>query len=391
MRSVGLDLGKKEVAFCEVSEGKVKQRRTVRQLHDLRELFGSDAPPAVVAIEACREAWYVHDELTKHGHQVLVVDTTRVKRLGVGDHGRKSDRLDAECFARAVEAGRIPRAHVLSPERRKLREQLNVRRALVETRAQYITTIRGMIRARGEMIGSCDSDDFRRKLAFARLGNETRAAIAPLASLLEALDAQLNLAETELEQLCAKDESIARLTTAPGVNLVVAGAFMSVVDEAKRFGNAHRAESYLGLVPLEDTTGGHRKLGSITKCGNAYVRANLVQAAWSILRGHGDDPLRTWAKQVAKRRGKRIAVVALARRLAGVLWAMCRHGTPYNPMHLAGASARGLEDAASIAKRQADAMKTVERKANIRAEAMRARGKPTTMPLRAWSKSEVPN
>lgn len=92
-----------------------------------------------MAIEACREAWYVYDPLTSWGNQVLLVDTTRSKQLGVGRHGRKTDRIDAEVLARAVEEGRIPLAHVLTPERRELRKLLNVRRYLVEARAQGVT------------------------------------------------------------------------------------------------------------------------------------------------------------------------------------------------------------------------------------------------------------
>jgi transposase len=365
MRSVGLDLGKKEVSYCEVHDGKVVARRTARSLSELDDLLGSTSSPATVAIEACREAWHVHDELTKNGHKVLLIDTTRVKRLGIGHHGRKRDSLDAEVFARAVEQRQIPQAHVLSPHRRELREKLNTRRALVETRATLVTMARGIVRAHGEKLGGCDTDDFRRKLARSSLSKAVRDAIAPMAAVLETLDVQLSRVETELEQLAAQEPVIATMTSAPGVDLIVGAIFVSVIDQAKRFPDAHKVESYLGLVPREDTTGGRdkQKLGSITKCGNPYARAVLVQAAWCILRGRGDDPLRTWVRKIASRRGKRIAVVALARRLAGVLWAMWRDGRPYDPARLGNASARGLESATFDMKEAAAAMRTIAKKA----------------------------
>lgn len=98
--------------------------------------------------------------------------------------------------------------------------------------------------------------------------------------------------------------------------------------DAKRFRNAHAVGAYLGLVPGENTTGGKRRLGSITKQGNTYARAMLVQAAWQILRAADrDDPLRVWAAQIAKKRGKKIAAIALARKLAGLLWAHARRKT----------------------------------------------------------------
>lgn len=369
MRSVGLDLGKKEVSYCEIRDGAVIARRTARSLNELDELLGPTSSPATVAIEACREAWHVHDVLTKNGHKVLLIDTTRVKRLGVGHHGRKRDSLDAEVFARAVEQGQIPRAHVLSPHRRELRERLNVRRALVETRASLITMVRGLVRARGEKLGGCDTEDFRRMLARSTLSEEARAAIVPTAAVLETLDVQLSLVETELEKLAAQEPVIAQLTTAPGVDLVVASVFVSVVDEAKRFPDAHKLESYLGLVPREDTTGGRdkQKLGSITKCGNSYARSTLIQAAWCILRGRRHDPLCTWTRSIEGRRGKRIAVVALARRLAGVLWAMWRDARPYDPSRLGKASARGLQAVALETEDAAAAMRTIAKKAAMRA------------------------
>jgi transposase len=342
MRSIGLDLSTREISFCEVSNDAVVARRTVRDLDELEDLLGPDTPSAVVAIEACREAWYIHDTLQAKGHRVVIVDTTRVKQLGIGHHGRKRDSIDAEVLAFAVARERIPRAHVLSPHRRLLREKLNARRTLVEMRATLCTTIRGIVRGRGEKLGGCDTEDFLRKLRLVSLDDEARDSISPLATVIETLNIQLSKVESELEVLAAKEPVIAQLTSAPGVDLVVAAVFVSVIDEAKRFPDAHKVQSYLGLVPREDTTGGRdkQKLGSITKCGNPYARATLVQAAWCIYRSRRADPLRNWARAVERRRGKRIAVIALARRLAGVLWAMWRDGQPYNPSHLTHGSLR---------------------------------------------------
>ncbi|WP_438025846.1 IS110 family transposase [Sorangium sp. So ce233] len=360
MRSVALDLGVHEISFCEVAGGAVVLRRTVRSLDSLQDLLGPSSSPARVAIEACREAWAVHDKLRDWGHDVLVVDTTRARQLGIGQHGRKNDRLDAEALARAVERGGIPLAHVLSPHRRAIRHQLAVRRALVETRAQYVTTVRGILRACGHKLARCTTESFLTVLSAAALPAETRQLVGPLVTALEMLTPQIALADAALEQLCTHEPVIVRLTTAPGVGLVVAAAFVSVVDEAKRFHHAHQLASYLGLVPLEDTSGGRGKqrLGSITKQGNAYLRALLTQAAHTILRHKsGDDPLRRWAKAIDERRGRHVAVVALARRLSGVLWAMWRDGTVYDAQSAAVASAKGLRLQAQSIEQQAQSMK----------------------------------
>jgi len=184
-----------------------------------------------------------------------LVDTTRSRQLGIGQHRRKTDRIDAETLARALEAGRIPLAHVLSPKRRELRRVLGVRRALVEARAQFVTTVRGLVREQGGKIPSCATEHFVNKVRGQKLASDIAQLIEPLIVLVQGIDTQLANTEEQLAVLCAQEPIIAVLTTTPGVGTVVAAAFMSVVDDAKRFRSAHQVESYVGLVPSEDSSG----------------------------------------------------------------------------------------------------------------------------------------
>jgi transposase len=343
VRSVALDLGVKKIVYCEVKDREVIKRATVREFAGLLPLLGPNTAAATVAVEACREAWHVHAKLKEWGQHPVLVDTTRVRQLGIGAHGRKTDRIDAEVLARAVEGGLIPEAHVLSPERQQLRYQLGVRAALVETRAQYVVTIRHLARGHGVMLPSCTAGYFAAKLRPLKLGEDLRALVAPLVALVERADTQILATEAKLIQLCDREPVIRMLMTAPGVGLIVAAAFVSVIDDAHRFKNAHEVEAYLGLVPSEDSSGERRRLGSITKHGNRYARAMLVEAAQSILRMRNqDDPLRQWGKAIAQRRSQPIAVIALARRLSGLLWALWRDGTVYDPVKVGVASARGV-------------------------------------------------
>jgi transposase len=365
MRSVGLDLGVRHIAYCEVADGKVVDRTRVRSLSELASRIGPDCAPARVAFEACREGWHIHDTLAHWGHDPRMLDTTRIRQIGVGQHSRKNDPIDAEVMARAVDAGRFPEAHVLSPERRALRAQLSVRGALVETRSQYVTTIRGLARAAGVLLPTCDPENFVEKLEKTSLDKPTRDLIAPLVVLLRALEPELARVEQTLSGFAEKDPIINLCATVPGVGLIVAATFVSVIDEAKRFKNAHAVGAYLGLVPSESTTGGpnKRRLGSITKQGNSMARAMLVQAAWTIMRLRDrDDPLRRWAEHLASTRGKRIAVVALARKLAGVLWAMWRDGTVYDRAEQAEKAAEGVKVAAREQHHRAGALERAAKK-----------------------------
>jgi transposase len=367
MRKVALDLGAKKTSYCEVAGGEVVRRVTVTSVHTLESLVGPNEPPAVVAIEACREAWHVHDLLTSWNNHVVLVDTTRSRQLGIGQHGRKTDRIDAEVLARALERNGVPTAHVLSPHRRELRRLLGVRRALVSTRAEMVTTIRGLAREQGQKLPTCGTEYFVRRIRAARLNDSVLTLIEPLLKTLEIVDQQLAGLDVELGKLCATEPIIQHLCTVPNVGSVVAASFVSVVDEARRFRRAHHLESYLGLVPSEDSSGGRRRVGSITKKGNSYLRALLVQVSWHFLRNADpDDPLAQWGKSIAQRRGKRIAVIAIARRLAGILWAIWRDGTVYDPAALGRRSARGLRQTAAQTQFHAEALERASRKRSYR-------------------------
>lgn len=343
MRIVGIDLGADHIHVCEIVEGQPRGL-TLRRIEDLRRVLGPESQPAKVAFEACREGWHVYDMLEGWGHEPVMLDTTRIRQIGVGHHRRKNDAIDAEVIARALESGRYPKAHVLSPARRELRAHLSIRSALVETRARHIVTIRGLARAVGVKIGSGGPDKFLEKLEKAKLPKAMAEQIAPLVEVIRVVQQQLEAKEAELVELAQQDETIKLLATAPGVALIVAATFVSVIDDANRFKNAQAVGSYLGLAPSENTTGGDNpRLGGITKHGNSMARAMLVEGAWQILRRKDEtDPLYQWAHHVRQKRGGKIAAVALARKLATILYALWRDNTVYDGVKEARASIRGI-------------------------------------------------
>jgi transposase len=201
----------------------------------------------------------------------------------------------------------------------------------------------------------------------AKLDGRLMAIIEPVLKVLETLNAELLVVEAMLAECCAKEPLIEQLTTAPGVGPIVASAFVSVIDEAERFQSAHQVQSYIGLVPSEDSSGGKRRIGAITKQGNPYLRSLLIQGGWSILdKAPDDDPLKLWGNAVAERRGRRIAVVAVARRLVGVLWAMWRDGTLYDPVALARQGNKGLQGAIRKIERNAETLEKAKNKSSMR-------------------------
>ncbi len=333
MRTVALDLGKIAIDWCEVKDGLVIGRGRVRSLEHLAPHLGEGTGAALVGFEACRDSRHVHDVLTSWGQTPRVFDTTRVRRLGVGEHGRKNDRLDAEKLAIALERNHAAFAHVLGDDARQLRELQEMHRALVHARKRAITHVRGILQGRGVRLPTCAAEDFVTNVDKGDLPAPMKASIEPLLGPLRSIEPELAKVDLRIQEICAqqRDPVIERLASVPGVSLLVAAAFISAVDAPERFNKASQVSSYLGLCPREESTGGRHKLGSITKQGNAYARAMLVQAAWCVVRSRDSkDTLVRWAHRTAERRGRMRAAVAVARRLSRILWSLWRNGCYYD-------------------------------------------------------------
>ena len=265
MRSIGLDLGTSKIALCEVAGGKVIRRATVASMKELEPFLGPGSGLARVAFEASRSAWAVHAELCGWGHDVKMIDTTRVKQIGIGQHGKKNDSIDAECIAMAVEQGRIPEAHVLSVERQRLRHLMMTRRALVESRTTMVTTIRGIATSEGIRLPRCEPENFVSMLKRQDLPKILATMVMPLGEVLITTEKQLCELDGRVQQACAGDKAAQCMMSVPGVGPVVAAMFLSVIDDAKRFRSARQVTSYLGLVPRETSSGTTgQRLGSIT-------------------------------------------------------------------------------------------------------------------------------
>lgn len=159
------------------------------------------------------------------------------------------------------------------------------------------------------------------------------AAITPLFESLKMLNRQIADADAELEKIVREDEVVRRLCTAPGVGPVTATTFAATIDDATRFGAAKQVRSYLGLVPREYSSGERQHRGRISKAGGSRARTLLVEAAWVLLRWRNEknQALYDWAMRIAARRGRARACVALARKMAGILYAMWRDETQFAP------------------------------------------------------------
>jgi transposase len=332
MEIIGFDLHKRESQLAiKAEDGTITDRRIATTRARLTEVFGA-RPRAKILLEASTESEWVAQLLERLGHDVIVADPNFAAMYATRSRRIKTDQRDARTLMTACELGAFRPAHRLSATRRHIRAELAVRDTLVRTRTRYIAVLKTLVRSEGLRVASSTSRTVAARVAALDLPAVLGAEVAPLLHVLEPLNEQIAAAEARLEILATSDAEITRLATAPQIGVITAAAVVAVVDDITRFHSPHEFEAYLGLVPSEDSSAERRRLGRITKAGNARVRWLLVEAGWRILRSKQPETamLRAWGLGVAARRGKKIAAVAVARRLAGILYAMWRDGVSYD-------------------------------------------------------------
>jgi transposase len=332
MDHIAIDLGSSESQICRRDPtGTIVEQKRLRTVRI--EKYLEKLSPSRVIVETCSEAFRVADIAKRHGHEVRVVPATMVRSLGVGARGIKTDQRDAALLSEVSCRIDLPSVHVPSSRSREHRSLNKSRERLIAARTMLVNNVRGWARTQGLTIGSFYAGTFTAKVRAAADGPDgIPSHVDRSLESIDALSAQIAAANEELETIVEHDELCQRLMSVPGVGKVTAVRFVAAVDDVKRFPNAHALQSYLGLTPGEQSSGAKVRRTGITKAGSSELRRTLVQAAWSAMNGkrHRNDPLLRWAVRLKERRGPWIAVVALARKIAGILYAIYRDGSRYD-------------------------------------------------------------
>ncbi len=335
MEHIAIDLGGKESHICvRAADGSIVEELswgTVRLGSYLKK-----RPPSRVIVETSAEAFRVADTAGEFGHDVRVVPAALVPSLGVGARGIKTDRRDARVLSEVSTRIELPSVHVPTPISRTWKAACAAREALITARTQLINSTRGWMRTQLLRLPKGSLCTFTKRVRKTALHDPDGLPqfVEHMLTVIDALSDELAQADKQLEQLAAEHPVCQRLMTIPGVGPVTSVRFVAALDSVERFAHAHAVQSYLGLVPGEDSSSTRKRRTGITKAGPAAVRRTLVQAAWSLRLSRPLDPLVLWTAEVEKRRGKNVAVVALARRLAGVMYAIWRDSTRYEPARL---------------------------------------------------------
>jgi transposase len=338
VKHVAIDLGGRESQICirEADGTIVEEKRCPTK--KLEKLMTSWEPSRVI-VETSAEAFQIADAAKAAGHQVRVVPATLVRTLGVGARGVKTDQRDAQTLSEVSCRIDLPSVHIPSTRSRELKSLCGSREILVESRTKYINNVRGWLRTQLWRVRTGATSSFPDRVR----GHATTTQqalpdhVERQLRVIEVVNLELKAADAQLKQIAVEHPVCQKLMTVPGVGPVTAVRFLAALDEVSRFPNAHTLQSYLGLTPGENSSSERQLRTGITKAGPGPLRRSLVQAAVSAIRTQPDEPMVIWASQIAARRGKFIAVVALARKIAGILFALWRDGTTYRSARSASA------------------------------------------------------
>lgn len=341
MRIIGIDLGKREAEYAEVNAAgqRIGGVRFTADVDGFTSLFSvvdasgtpDEARKAKILVEAGTTSRWVAPLLRLFGHAVVVADPNfQPMYVDHRSKRKKTDRRDALTLAVAMLKGNFRETHERSEAEFIRATNVYSRARLVRTRSRHCAAIRNIFLSFGVILKRCEPNKLPEAALkqLSKVSPEAHLAIKTEIDTVAFLNRRVAKVDARLEKEAKGDARISRLRTIPGVGTVTATTFVAIIDEPKRFRNGHELASHLGLVPSMSCSGDKQQVGGITKMGPKYLRTSLVQAGWATWKSKTAESaqLRAWARRVSKRHGsKKLAVVALARKLAGVMLSMWKN------------------------------------------------------------------
>ena len=330
MRVVGLDIHRVFAEAVMLDDTKIVRLGRIGMTRDhlgafARTLTHDDH----VVVEATGNAAAVVEAIAPHVGRVVIANPRQVRLIA---HARiKTDTIDATVLARLYASNFLPEVWVPDARTLALRRQVTRRNQIVRQRVRLKTITQSILHA--HLLPQCPHADLfghrgRAWLLAQDLPADERDAVERHLREYDRLGEDLRVVERELARDALVDANIKRLMTAPGIDMVVAIGLAAAIGPVTRFKGPDQLVSYIGLNPSVHQSGeGRPQYGRITKQGRTHARTMLVEAAWQAVRGPG--PLRAFYQRVSARRGNHIAAVAIARKLAVIVWHMLTRGEDY--------------------------------------------------------------
>jgi transposase len=330
--TVGLDLAKSVFQVHGISSaGEVAVRKTLRRLQVRR--FFEQLEPCRVGIEACGTSHYWAREITKLGHEVRLMPPAYVKPYVKRG---KTDASDAEAICEAVTRPTMRYVAIKSADQQAALALHRTRDLFVKQRTQLVNMIRGLLAEFGIEIrrGIEQALKLAKRIAAGEVPEIPVVAAKVIAGLAgQVLDLQARLGGIEHELLAwhRSNDVAKRLATIPGVGTVCATALAASVTDPHQFRSGRQFAAWLGLTPLQHSSGGKERLGRISKMGDKYLRRLLVVGMTSLIRRakYKPEAVDPWLADLLSRKPARLVTVALANKTARVVWAIMVRGGVY--------------------------------------------------------------
>jgi len=329
----GLDVSVKETSICIVDDtGKIVREVKVASEPDalLQVLKNSAYCFKRIGLEAGPLSQWLYSAFAEANLPVICVET-RHMRAALQAQINKTDRNDARGIAQMMRAGLYRPVHVKTLRSQKLRTLLSHRKLLQSKAIAVENDLRGTLRNFGLKVGIVGKLKFEARIKeLVESHPDLAVLVEPLLVVRRVLREQTAVLHRRLLAIVRDDEVCRRLMTIPGVGPVVALTFRTTIDGPARFRNSKAVGAVLGLTPCKHQSGESDRTGAISKCGDEMMRVMLYEAAQSLLvRSTKWSWLKAWAMQIARRRGMKKAIVALARRLAVIMHRIWVDGTTF--------------------------------------------------------------
>jgi transposase len=329
---VGVDIAKRvfQLHWVELGSGEIVSVQLKRA--KFLEHFANRLP-CLIGMEACGGSQHWARELHKLGHEVKLLSARMVKAFVSGN---KNDAADARAIWTAVQQPGIKAVAVKSEGQQAVLALHRMRAQLVKFRTAQVNGLRGLLAEYGEVLPQGRAG-IRRDVPGALERVAERLPAMVIETLREQyarvgeLDEQVQRIERRLQQWHRQDEASRRLAEIPGVGVLGATAALATIGDAQVFRSGREFAAWLGLVPRQSGTGGRVRLLGISKRGDPYLRTVLIHGARAVMTHSKAPP--EWARQVAERRPKNVAIVALANKMARTIWALLAHQREYEPLY----------------------------------------------------------
>lgn len=329
----GLDVSLEATFICVVDElGETVWRgETKSDPETIARVVRKRAPELVkLGFEAGPLSTYHWHELTKMGIPAVCLDSRHAKAV-LSMQVNKTDPNDAYGLAQIVRTGWYRAVQVKSMESHVVRSLLAARSQMVGMRTQLSNQLRGILKTFGLVVGKASGRSLEPRVRELTAGNlMVQDIVDSILAVWRKICDQLTIIDKKLRQFSRSNEVCQRLMSVPGVGLVTAIAFMTAVDDPHRFKRSSSVGAYFGLTPRRYQSGEVDRVGRISKCGDQRVRSYLYEAAGVLLtRVKKWSKLKAWAIRLATRVGLRKAKVAVARKLATILYRIWIDGTKF--------------------------------------------------------------